>query len=167
MAQIHTRKTKINGKNGVAVEITKRGKGERTADNTSLLELFTDFQTAQEDKGNSQKTIEFYLRGYFKLCDFMDTVYIKAPILRKMDFERVQFEKDIKDFSGGQKKKVLIAKSLCEKAHLYVWDEPLNFIDVYSRMQIEQLITEFAPTMLLVEHDSVFRDTVASKIVNI
>ena len=54
-----------------------------------------------------------------------------------------------------------------EKAHLYVWDEPLNFIDVYSRMQIEQLITEFAPTMLLVEHDSVFRDTVASKIVNI
>ena len=46
-------------------------------------------------------------------------------------------------------------------------DEPLNFIDVYSRMQIEQLITEFAPTMLLVEHDSVFRDTVASKIVNI
>lgn len=51
--------------------------------------------------------------------------------------------------------------------NLYVWDEPLNFIDVYSRMQIEQLITEFAPTMLLVEHDSVFRDTVASKIVNI
>lgn len=96
----------------------------------------------------------------------IDESLFKA-ILRKMDFERVQFEKDIKDFSGGQKKKVLIAKSLCEKAHLYVWDEPLNFIDVYSRMQIEQLITEFAPTMLLVEHDSVFRDTVASKIVNI
>ena len=96
----------------------------------------------------------------------LDESLFKA-ILRKMDFERVQFEKDIKDFSGGQKKKVLIAKSLCEKAHLYVWDEPLNFIDVYSRMQIEQLITEFAPTMLLVEHDSVFRDTVASKIVNV
>ena len=96
----------------------------------------------------------------------LDESLFKA-LLRKMDFERVQFEKDIKDFSGGQKKKVLIAKSLCEKAHLYVWDEPLNFIDVYSRMQIEQLITEFAPTMLLVEHDNVFRDTVASKIVNI
>ena len=96
----------------------------------------------------------------------LDESLFKA-ILRKMDFERVQFEKDIKDFSGGQKKKVLIAKSLCEKAHLYVWDEPLNFIDVYSRMQIEQLITEFAPTMLLVEHDNVFRDTVATNIVNI
>ena len=71
-------------------------------------------------------------------------------ILRKMDFERIQFEKDMRDFSEGQKKKVLIAKSLCEKAHLYVWDEPLNFVDIYSRMQIEQLIEEFSPTMLLV-----------------
>lgn len=96
----------------------------------------------------------------------LDESLFKA-ILRKMDFERVQFEKDIQDFSGGQKKKVLIAKSLCEQAHLYVWDEPLNFIDVYSRMQIEQLINEFSPTMVLVEHDSAFRDTVATKVVQL
>ena len=96
----------------------------------------------------------------------LDESLFKA-ILRKMDFERVQFERDIKDFSGGQKKKVLIAKSLCERAHLYVWDEPLNFIDVYSRMQIEQLIESFSPTMLLVEHDIAFRDAIATKIVNL
>ena len=96
----------------------------------------------------------------------LDESLFKA-ILRKLDFERVQFEKNMEDFSGGQKKKVLIAKSLCEQAHLYVWDEPLNFVDVYSRMQIEQLIKEFAPTMLLVEHDGAFRDAVASRIVNI
>lgn len=88
-------------------------------------------------------------------------------ILRKMDFERVQFEKNMEDFSEGQKKKVLIAKSLCEQAHLYVWDEPLNFIDVYSRMQIEQLIEQFAPTMLLVEHDIAFREAVATKVVRL
>lgn len=88
-------------------------------------------------------------------------------ILRKMDFERVQFEKDIKDYSGGQKKKVLIAGSLCQRAHLYIWDEPLNFIDVYSRMQIERLITEFSPSMLMVEHDSAFRDAVADRTVEI
>ena len=88
-------------------------------------------------------------------------------ILRKMDFERVQFEKEIRVFSEGQKKKVLIAKSLCEKAHLYVWDEPLNFIDIYSRIQIENLILEFQPTMLLIEHDQAFQDAVATKIVQI
>ena len=88
-------------------------------------------------------------------------------ILRKMDFERVQFEKDMSDFSGGQKKKVLIAKSLCENAHLYVWDEPLNFIDVYSRMQIEELLGEFGPTMLFVAHDGAFREAVATKTVSL
>ena len=88
-------------------------------------------------------------------------------ILRKMDFERVQFGKNMEDFSGGQKKKVLIAKSLCEQAHLYVWDEPLNFIDVYSRMQIEHLIKQFAPTMLLVEHDIAFREAIATKVVKL
>ena len=110
-----------------------------------------------------------HLKGM--LSDFADENHIDESlfkaILRKMDFERIQFEKDIQDFSDGQKKKVLIAKSLCEQAHLYVWDEPLNFIDVYSRMQIEQLIKEYSPTMVLVEHDSVFRETVATKTVQL
>lgn len=55
-------------------------------------------------------------------------------ILRKLDFSRIQFEKKMEDFSAGQKKKVLLAKSLCEQAHLYVWDELMNYIDIYSRM---------------------------------
>ena len=92
----------------------------------------------------------------------IDESLFKA-ILRKMDFSRVQFEKKIEDFSEGQKKKVLIAKSLCEQAHLYVWDEPLNYIDIYSRMQIEKLIKEFYPTMIFVEHDRAFRNTIATE----
>ncbi|GED56567.1 Lsa family ABC-F type ribosomal protection protein [Brevibacillus formosus] len=88
-------------------------------------------------------------------------------ILRKLDFSRVQFEKDISAFSGGQKKKVLIAKSLCEKAHLHIWDEPLNFIDVISRMQIEELLLEHSPTILFVEHDREFCINIATKIVEL
>ena len=91
----------------------------------------------------------------------IDQSLFKA-VLRKMDFQRVQFEKDMADFSAGQKKKVLLAASLCQQAHLYVWDEPLNYIDLYSRMQVEQLILEFAPTMVFVEHDQVFRETIAT-----
>lgn len=77
-------------------------------------------------------------------------------LLRKLGFERVQFEKDMSDYSAGQKKKVLLARSLCESAHLYLWDEPLNYIDVLSRMQIEQLLLDYRPTMLFVEHDAAF-----------
>lgn len=83
------------------------------------------------------------------MTEFADQYKLEASlfkaVLRKMDFERIQFEEDMSEFSEGQKKKVLLAKSLCEPAHLYVWDEPLNYIDVYSRMQMEELIKEFAP----------------------
>ncbi|OPJ62319.1 Lsa family ABC-F type ribosomal protection protein [Clostridium chromiireducens] len=92
----------------------------------------------------------------------IDESLFKA-ILRKLDFTRIQFEKDMSSFSGGQKKKVLIAKSLCEKVHLHIWDEPLNFIDIISRMQIEQLLLEYSPTLLFVEHDSEFCKNVATK----
>ena len=77
-------------------------------------------------------------------------------ILRKLGLERIDFEKKLEDFSDGQKKKVLIACSLCQSAHLYIWDEPLNYIDVFSRIQIEELIKEFQPAMILVEHDRMF-----------
>lgn len=73
----------------------------------------------------------------------------------------------MQDFSAGQKKKILIAKSLCEQAHIYVWDEPLNYIDIYSRMQIENLILAFHPTMVFVEHDLAFRNTIATQIVSL
>ena len=85
--------------------------------------------------------------------------------LRKMDFEREQFEKRLEEYSAGQKKKVLLAKSLCEQAHLYIWDEPLNYIDIFSRMQLEELILKYAPTMILVEHDKSFVERVATKVV--
>lgn len=103
------------------------------------------------------------LSEFAERCGINESLF--KAILRKMDFERCQFDKDMSDFSSGQKKKVLIAKSLCEQAHLYIWDEPLNFIDIYSRIQIERLIQAFSPTMIFVEHDRVFQERIATKTV--
>ncbi len=88
-------------------------------------------------------------------------------ILRKLDFSREQFDKNMADFSDGQKKKALIAASLCESAHLYIWDEPLNFIDIFSRIQIENVILQYNPTLIFVEHDTEFREKIANKIISI
>ncbi len=82
--------------------------------------------------------------------------------LRKLDFPRSQFEKPMERFSMGQRKKVLLARSLCEPAQLYLWDEPLNYIDILSRGQIEELLLESRPTILFVEHDKCFCDRVAT-----
>lgn len=96
----------------------------------------------------------------------IDETLFKA-LLRKLDFSRIQFDKRMEEYSGGQKKKVLIARSLCEKAHLYIWDEPLNFIDVFSRMQIEELINKYHPTLLMVEHDRTFVDKIGARIISL
>lgn len=84
-------------------------------------------------------------------------------VLRKLGLDRMQFEKDMASFSAGQKKKVLLARSLCEQAHLYLWDEPLNYMDLDSRMQIEQLLAKFQPTIVFVEHDAAFADAIATR----
>jgi len=90
-----------------------------------------------------------------------------CAILRQLDLGRVQFAKNIEEYSEGQKKKVLIAASLLTQAHLYIWDEPLNYIDIFSRMQIEKLLLEYQPTMLLVEHDVRFREKIATKLIEL
>lgn len=73
----------------------------------------------------------------------------------------------MEDFSAGQKKKVVIAKSLCESAHLYLWDEPLNYIDVFSRIQIEKAILEYRPTLMFVEHDEAFCVNICTKSIDL
>lgn len=83
-------------------------------------------------------------------------------ILRKMGFSRAQLERDASCFSTGERRKVLLAASLCQQAHLYLWDEPLNYIDVFSRIQIEELLLEAAPSLLFVEHDTAFVNRVAT-----
>ena len=93
----------------------------------------------------------------------IDESLFKA-LLRKMGFARADFEQEMSGYSDGQKKKVLIAGSLCQQAHLYIWDEPLNFIDIESRMQIESLLRRYAPTMLIVEHDQAFQEQIDGRI---
>lgn len=109
------------------------------------------------------------LRG--KLTDFARDSGIEESLflamLAKLDVPKAQIEKDMSSLSAGQKKKVLLAKSICEPAHLHIWDEPMNYIDVISRMQLEQLLLQFQPTILFVEHDKAFCEKIATKIVKL
>ncbi|ANY72639.1 Lsa family ABC-F type ribosomal protection protein [Paenibacillus ihbetae] len=151
--------------------------GKNGSGKSSILKLilWNEIQHTGSIKRGSGLIISYveqdtsHLKG--QLSDFIEEHEIDEPlfksILRKMDFDRIQFEKDISHYSGGQKKKLLIAKSLCERAHVYIWDEPLNFIDLYSRMQLEELIQQFNPTMIMVEHDQAFQQSVATKMISV
>lgn len=84
-------------------------------------------------------------------------------LLKKLDLTPEIWQRPMEGYSLGQKKKVMLAASLCENAHLYLWDEPLNYIDLWSRMQIEQFILESRPTLVFVEHDRAFCRKLATK----
>ena len=109
------------------------------------------------------------LRG--KLTDFARESGIDESLflamLAKLDVPKVQMEKDMSALSAGQKKKVLLARSICQPTHLHIWDEPMNYIDIISRMQIEAVLKEYQPTILFVEHDKAFCDNVATKVVEL
>ena len=149
--------------------------GKNGCGKSSLLKLLVDLKRSHNGKIDcasnlivsyvSQDTsfLQGTLAQYAKQYGIDETLY--KTLLRKMGFERWLFDQEIQSYSDGQKKKVMLARSLCEQAHLYIWDEPLNFIDIYTRMQIEKMILSSQATMLIVEHDIAFRENVATKVV--
>lgn len=94
--------------------------------------------------------------------DDVDESIFKAMLV-KMGVPNKEFDKDIKQMSEGQKKKVLIAKSISQRANLYIWDEPLNYIDILTRIQIEEAILKYKPALIFVEHDETFIKKIATK----
>ena len=101
------------------------------------------------------------LRSFLEEKGLDESLY--RSMLHKLGFHREDFENNMLGFSAGQKRKVLLVASLCERANLYLWDEPLNYIDVISRMQVERLLLESQATVVFIEHDQSFLDAVASK----
>lgn len=114
-------------------------------------------QTTDDLKGNLKE---------FASQNKIDESIFKA-MLSKMGFSNLDFEKEISRMSEGQKKKVLIAKSISEQAHIYIWDEPLNYIDILTRIQIEEAILKYKPTIIFVEHDETFIKKVATKVIQL
>ncbi len=160
-------------KNGDRIAITgKNGVGK-----SSILKLIIgnemqysgEFKIANDLKISYVSQSTEYLEGDLKTYtreNQVDESIFKA-MLSKMGFSKIDFETDIKDMSEGQKKKVLIAKSISEQANIYIWDEPLNYIDILTRIQIEDAILKYMPTLVFVEHDEAFIEKVATKVIKI
>ena len=114
-------------------------------------------QSTEDLKGNLK---------FFAQDNKIDESIFKAMLV-KMGLSKADFDTNMQDMSEGQKKKVLIAKSISEQANIYIWDEPLNYIDILTRIQIEDAILNYKPTLIFVEHDETFIEKVATKIINI
>ncbi|MDO5403088.1 MAG: ABC-F family ATP-binding cassette domain-containing protein [Eubacteriales bacterium] len=77
------------------------------------------------------------------------------------------FEQELLKLSGGQKKRVALARTLVEPAEVLILDEPTNHLDNEMVIWLEQYIKKFKGELLMVTHDRYFLDNVTNKIVEI
>ncbi|MDR6783562.1 ATP-binding cassette subfamily F protein uup [Pedobacter africanus] len=86
-------------------------------------------------------------------------------ILSRMGINQLQ--QKISTLSGGQKKRLALAKLLIEDPEIYVLDEPTNHLDIDTIEWLEKLLTSGNKTLLLVTHDRYFLDNVCNTIVEL
>ena len=84
-------------------------------------------------------------------------------ILGVFGIEGDAFDRPLETFSEGERKKADLVRSFLEPAHVWVWDEPLNYLDIESREQVEDVIRRDEPTLLVVEHDEWFLERIATR----
>ena len=99
---------------------------------------------------------EFALANHLSYEDLLNNLF-------KLGLERHVFQNRIEHMSMGQQKRIELAKSLMTPAELYIWDEPLNYLDVFNQEQIANIINQIQPTMIIIEHDTNFLATTSTK----
>jgi ATP-binding cassette subfamily F protein uup len=90
-------------------------------------------------------------------------VHIKGYLDRFL-FRAEQMDMPIKNLSGGEQSRILIAKLMLQEANVLVLDEPTNDLDVETLDVLEQCLVQFNGAVLLVTHDRYFLDQVAREI---
>lgn len=71
----------------------------------------------------------------------------------------------LRALSGGERNRVLLAKLFSKSANLLVLDEPTNDLDVETLELLEEILTDYAGTVLLVSHDRAFLNNIVSSVI--
>jgi ATP-binding cassette subfamily F protein uup len=77
-------------------------------------------------------------------------------------FPRERAVSPVKSLSGGERNRLMLARLFARPANVLVLDEPTNDLDIETLELLEELITDFAGTVLLVSHDRVFLDNIVT-----
>ncbi|HLQ82315.1 MAG TPA: ABC-F family ATP-binding cassette domain-containing protein [Pseudogracilibacillus sp.] len=118
------------------------------------LENHPEDEKAQNKLLDCQQTMDKY--------DAWEASTVAKTVLTQMGV--TSFDKQIKYLSGGQKKRVAIAKTLIQPVNLLILDEPTNHLDNETIIWLEQYLTRYQGALLLVTHDRYFLDRITNRI---
>ncbi|MFE1634155.1 ATP-binding cassette domain-containing protein, partial [Acinetobacter baumannii] len=97
--------------------------------------------------------------------DFVDVNGQRRHILSYLQdflFSPERARTPVKALSGGERNRVLLAKLLLKPSNLIVMDEPTNDLDMVTLELLEEMLSEYKGTLLLISHDRAFMDNVVT-----
>lgn len=128
--------------------------------------LGTKLQLAYYDQQRDQLDLEKSVKD--NINDGQDFISIKGQsrhvisYLKDFLFPAEKINTPVKALSGGERNRLMLAKTFMQPANLLVLDEPTNDLDVDTLELLEELLLEFSGTLLLVSHDRSFLDNVVT-----
>lgn len=84
-----------------------------------------------------------------------------------LGFKREDFQRPTKEFSGGWRMRIELAKLLLGRPSLMLLDEPTNHLDIESIQWLESYLKDYAGSVVLISHDKAFLDNVTTRTVEI
>jgi ATP-binding cassette subfamily F protein uup len=127
-------------------------------------QLIRKYEELLENEPENSKAIEEVMEEMGNV-DAWEYEYKIKTILGRLDIHHLN--QTINTLSGGQKKRLALAKLLIEDPDLYILDEPTNHLDIDTIEWLEKLLTDGQKTILMVTHDRYFLDNVCNEILEI
>ena len=119
---------------------------------------------------------EEYEKLLHRLNDANDRYHILGGDTRDADiektllglgFRREEFEKPTREFSGGWRMRIELAKLLLRRPSIFLLDEPTNHLDIESIQWLEEYLKNYNGAVLLISHDRAFLDNVTTRTIEL
>lgn len=107
------------------------------------------------------------LQEEFERLDGYNMRNLTSEILEGLGFSTADLERPLREFSGGWRMRVMLAKLLLQKPSLLMLDEPTNHMDLPSIQWIEQYLSNYEGALIIVSHDRQFLDNIVNTIVEV
>ena len=127
-------------------------------------QMIRKYEELLENDPDNAKAIEKVMEELSDV-DAWEYEYKIKTILGRLDIHHLN--QSIKTLSGGQKKRLALARLLIEDPDIYILDEPTNHLDIDTIEWLEKLLTDGSKTILMVTHDRYFLDNVCNEILEI
>ena len=124
----------------------------------------------QELKNNSTEKIIKNYTSTLEKYEIMDGYTYKKEYqtaLHKFGFNESDLNKNINEFSGGQKTKIALVKLILSKPDILLLDEPTNHLDITTIEWLENYLKNYTKAIVIVSHDRMFLDKIVNKVYEI